>query len=124
MVDMGGRRLELHARCKPGYRTTSLTAPRRADLMKGARIRAILLNVSSYFGGEKYLAGRLSSNRAENGFMRCRRRGNARWWKAWRAISARKVQFNAIAPGPVDGDRLSGTGGKPGLFERRGKADP
>ena len=32
-----------------------------------------------------------------------------------------EVQFNAIAPGPVDGDRLSGTGGKPGLFERRGK---
>ena len=32
-----------------------------------------------------------------------------------------EVQFNAIAPGPVDGDRLAGTGGKPGLFERRGK---
>ncbi len=32
-----------------------------------------------------------------------------------------EVQCNAIAPGPVDGDRLSGTGGKPGLFLRRAK---
>lgn len=32
-----------------------------------------------------------------------------------------EVQLNAIASGPVDGDRLSGVGGKPGLFQRRAK---
>jgi malonyl-CoA reductase/3-hydroxypropionate dehydrogenase (NADP+) len=32
-----------------------------------------------------------------------------------------EIQVNAIAPGPVDGDRLSGTGGKPGLFLRRAR---
>ena len=32
-----------------------------------------------------------------------------------------EIQINAIAPGPVDGDRLAGLGGKPGLFERRGR---
>ena len=32
-----------------------------------------------------------------------------------------EIQINAIAPGPVDGDRLSGKEGKAGLFDRRGK---
>jgi malonyl-CoA reductase/3-hydroxypropionate dehydrogenase (NADP+) len=32
-----------------------------------------------------------------------------------------QIQINAIAPGPVDGDRLAGLGGKPGLFDRRGR---
>jgi malonyl-CoA reductase / 3-hydroxypropionate dehydrogenase (NADP+) len=31
------------------------------------------------------------------------------------------VQINAIAPGPVDGDRLRGTGERPGLFSRRAR---
>jgi len=31
------------------------------------------------------------------------------------------VQINAIAPGPVDGERLKGVGSRPGLFERRGR---
>ena len=33
-----------------------------------------------------------------------------------------EVQINAIAPGPVEGERLKGVvGGRPGLFERRGR---
>jgi malonyl-CoA reductase/3-hydroxypropionate dehydrogenase (NADP+) len=32
-----------------------------------------------------------------------------------------EIQINAIAPGPVDGDRLRGVGGRPGLFARRGR---
>jgi malonyl-CoA reductase/3-hydroxypropionate dehydrogenase (NADP+) len=38
-----------------------------------------------------------------------------------RYLGPNKIQYNAIAPGPVDGDRLSGTGGRPGLFQRRAR---
>src|SRR5262249_25416255 len=31
------------------------------------------------------------------------------------------VQFNALAPGPVDGARLNGTQGRPGLYQRRAR---
>jgi malonyl-CoA reductase/3-hydroxypropionate dehydrogenase (NADP+) len=76
-----------------------------------------VLNVSSYFGGEKYLAVAYP-NRADYAVSKAGQRAMV---ESMARYLGPEVQFNAIAPGPVDGDRLSGTGGKPGLFERRGK---
>lgn len=76
-----------------------------------------VLNVSSYFGGEKFLAVAYP-NRADYAVSKAGQRAMV---EAMSRYLGPEVQFNAIAPGPVDGDRLAGTGGKPGLFERRGK---
>ena len=76
-----------------------------------------ILNVSSYFGGEKYLAVAYP-NRADYAVSKAGQRAMV---ETMARYLGPEVQFNAIAPGPVDGDRLAGTGGKPGLFERRGK---
>ena len=76
-----------------------------------------ILNVSSYFGGEKYLAVAYP-NRADYAVSKAGQRAMV---ESMARYLGPEVQFNAIAPGPVDGDRLAGTGGKPGLFERRGK---
>lgn len=76
-----------------------------------------VLNVSSYFGGEKYLAVAYP-NRADYAASKAGQRAMV---EAMARHLGPEVQFNAIAPGPVDGDRLSGVGGKPGLFERRAK---
>ncbi|KPF80805.1 SDR family NAD(P)-dependent oxidoreductase [Novosphingobium sp. AAP93] len=85
-------------------------------LMK-AQGSGYVLNVSSYFGGEKYLAVAYP-NRADYAASKSGQRAMV---ESMARHLGPEVQFNAIAPGPVDGDRLSGTGGKPGLFERRGK---
>ena len=85
-------------------------------LMK-AQGSGYILNVSSYFGGEKYLAVAYP-NRADYAVSKSGQRAMV---EAMARYLGPEVQFNAIAPGPVDGDRLAGTGGKPGLFERRGK---
>ena len=85
-------------------------------LMK-AQGSGYILNVSSYFGGEKYLAVAYP-NRADYAVSKSGQRAMV---EAMSRYLGPEVQFNAIAPGPVDGDRLAGTGGKPGLFERRGK---
>lgn len=76
-----------------------------------------VLNVSSYFGGEKYLAVAYP-NRADYAVSKAGQRAMV---ESMARYLGPEVQFNAIAPGPVAGDRLAGTGGKPGLFERRGK---
>ncbi len=76
-----------------------------------------VLNVSSYFGGEKYLAVAYP-NRADYAVSKSGQRAMV---ESMSRFLGPEVQFNAIAPGPVDGDRLAGTGGKPGLFDRRGK---
>ena len=76
-----------------------------------------VLNVSSYFGGEKYLAVAYP-NRSDYAVSKSGQRAMV---ESMARYLGPEVQFNAIAPGPVDGDRLAGTGGKPGLFERRGK---
>jgi malonyl-CoA reductase/3-hydroxypropionate dehydrogenase (NADP+) len=87
-----------------------------APLMK-AHGRGKILNVSSYFGGEKYLAVAYP-NRADYSVSKAGQRVLAE-------ILSRhlgpEIQINALAPGPVDGLRLRGTGGQPGLFERRGR---
>ncbi|AWW74329.1 NAD-dependent dehydratase [Erythrobacter sp. KY5] len=76
-----------------------------------------VLNVSSYFGGEKFLAVAYP-NRADYGLSKAGQRAMV---EAFSPFLGPEVQCNAIAPGPVDGDRLSGTGGKPGLFQRRAR---
>lgn len=76
-----------------------------------------VLNVSSYFGGEKYLAVAYP-NRADYAVSKAGQRAMV---ETMARFLGPEVQFNAIAPGPVDGDRLLGVGGRPGLFERRGK---
>jgi malonyl-CoA reductase/3-hydroxypropionate dehydrogenase (NADP+) len=76
-----------------------------------------ILNVSSYFGGEKYLAVAYP-NRADYAVSKAGQRAMV---ESLARYLGPEVQFNAIAPGPVDGDRLSGTSGRPGLFERRGR---
>lgn len=76
-----------------------------------------ILNVSSYFGGEKFLAVAYP-NRADYAVSKAGQRAMV---ESLARYLGPEVQFNAIAPGPVDGDRLSGVGGKPGLFERRAR---
>ena len=79
-----------------------------APLMK-AQGSGYILNVSSYFGGEKYLAVAYP-NRADYAVSKAGQRAMV---ESMARYLGPEVQFNAIAPGPVDGDRLSGTGGKP-----------
>jgi len=76
-----------------------------------------ILNVSSYFGGEKYLAVAYP-NRADYAVSKAGQRALA---ETMGRFLGPEIQINAIAPGPVDGDRLSGKDGKAGLFDRRGK---
>jgi malonyl-CoA reductase / 3-hydroxypropionate dehydrogenase (NADP+) len=76
-----------------------------------------VVNVSSYFGGEKYVAVPYP-NRADYAVSKAGQRALV---EALARQLGPEIQINAISPGPVDGDRLRGTGGRPGLFERRGK---
>ena len=76
-----------------------------------------ILNVSSYFGGEKHLAVAYP-NRADYAVSKAGQRALA---ESLARHLGPEIQINAIAPGPVDGDRLRGLGGKPGLFVRRGR---
>ena len=76
-----------------------------------------ILNVSSYFGGEKHLAVAYP-NRADYAVSKAGQRALA---ESLARHLGPEIQINAIAPGPVDGDRLRGLGGKPGLFLRRGR---
>lgn len=87
-------------------------APRMKERGSGS-----ILNISSYFGGEKYVSVAYP-NRADYSVSKAGQRALAE-------ILSRhlgpEIQINASAPGPVDGARLRGLGGAPGLFERRGK---
>ncbi|MGF1508267.1 MAG: SDR family NAD(P)-dependent oxidoreductase [Myxococcota bacterium] len=87
-----------------------------SPLMK-ARGEGKILNISSYFGGEKYLAVAYP-NRSDYSVSKAGQRALAE-------ILSRhlgpEIQINSIAPGPVDGERLRGTEGRPGLFARRGR---
>ncbi len=85
-------------------------------LMK-AQGSGYILNVSSYFGGEKFLAVSYP-NRSDYAVSKAGQRAMA---ESLARHLGPEVQINAIAPGPVDGDRLAGLGGNPGLFERRGR---
>ena len=76
-----------------------------------------VLNVSSYFGGEKYLAVAYP-NRSDYAVSKSGQRAMV---ESMARFLGPEVQINAIAPGPVEGERLKGTGSRPGLFERRGR---
>jgi malonyl-CoA reductase / 3-hydroxypropionate dehydrogenase (NADP+) len=76
-----------------------------------------ILNVSSYFGGEKHLAVAYP-NRADYAVSKAGQRAMV---ESMARHLGPEIQINAIAPGPVDGDRLRGIDGKPGLFARRGR---
>ncbi len=76
-----------------------------------------ILNVSSYFGGEKY-AAIAYPNRADYAVSTAGQRALA---EALARFLGPEVQINALAPGPVEGDRLKGTGERPGLFMRRAR---
>lgn len=85
-------------------------------LMK-ARGSGYVVNVSSYFGGEKFLAVAYP-NRADYAVSKAGQRAMA---ETFSEFLGPEIQLNAIAPGPVDGDRLQGVGGGPGLFKRRAR---
>ncbi|WP_353199123.1 SDR family oxidoreductase [Sandarakinorhabdus sp.] len=85
--------------------------------MMRAQGSGYILNVSSYFGGEKYLAVSYP-NRTDYAVSKAGQRAMV---ESMARHLGPQIQINAIAPGPVDGDRLAGLGGKPGLFERRGR---
>jgi malonyl-CoA reductase/3-hydroxypropionate dehydrogenase (NADP+) len=76
-----------------------------------------VLNVSSFFGGEKYLAVAYP-NRSDYAVSKAGQRALV---ESMARFLGPEVQINAIAPGPVEGERLKGTGARPGLFERRGR---
>jgi malonyl-CoA reductase / 3-hydroxypropionate dehydrogenase (NADP+) len=85
-------------------------------LMK-AQGSGYVLNVSSYFGGEKYLAVAYP-NRSDYAVSKSGQRALV---ETLARFLGPEVQINAIAPGPVEGERLKGAGSRPGLFERRGR---
>ena len=105
-------RWTLDANLVSNYHLMSRVVP----LMK-AQGSGYVLNVSSYFGGEKFLAVAYP-NRADYGLSKAGQRAMV---ESFSPFLGPEVQCNAIAPGPVDGDRLAGTGGKPGLFQRRAR---
>ena len=76
-----------------------------------------VLNVSSFFGGEKYLAVAYP-NRSDYAVSKAGQRALV---ESLARFLGPEVQINAIAPGPVEGERLKGVGTRPGLFERRGR---
>lgn len=76
-----------------------------------------IVNVSSYFGGEKYVATPYP-NRSDYAVSKAGQRALA---ESLARFLGPQIQINAVAPGPVEGERLKGKGGKAGLFERRGR---
>ncbi len=97
--------------------TSNYSLIRKFAPMMKANKHGKILNVSSYFGGEKYLAVPYP-NRADYSVSKAGQRALAE-------IMSRhlgpEIQINALAPGPVDGLRLRGTELSPGLFIRRGR---
>ncbi len=111
-MDPAAWRFTLDANLISNYHLMQRVVP-----MMKAQGSGYVLNVSSYFGGEKFLAVAYP-NRADYGLSKAGQRAMV---ESFSPFLGPEVQCNAIAPGPVDGDRLSGVGGKPGLFQRRAK---
>jgi len=87
-----------------------------APIMR-AQGHGYVVNVSSYFGGEKYVAVAYP-NRSDYAVSKAGQRAMV---ETMAGALGPEIQFNAIAPGPVDGVRLQGVGGRPGLFQRRAR---
>jgi malonyl-CoA reductase/3-hydroxypropionate dehydrogenase (NADP+) len=102
----------LSANLVSNYSLIRKLAPRMKAVGRGK-----VLNVSSYFGGEKYVAVPYP-NRADYAVSKAGQRALAE-------ILSRhlgpEIQINALAPGPVEGARLRGGEERPGLFARRGR---
>jgi malonyl-CoA reductase/3-hydroxypropionate dehydrogenase (NADP+) len=111
-MDLDAWRFTLDANLISNYYLTHHAAP----LMK-KQGSGYVLNVSSYFGGEK-LRAVAYPNRADYAVSKAGQRAMV---ESFSQFLGPIIQLNAIAPGPVDGDRLSGVGGKPGLFQRRAR---
>jgi malonyl-CoA reductase/3-hydroxypropionate dehydrogenase (NADP+) len=76
-----------------------------------------IVNVSSYFGGEKYVAIAYP-NRSDYAVSKAGQRALV---EGLARFLGPEIQINAIAPGPVDGDRLRGTADRPSMFQRRAR---
>jgi malonyl-CoA reductase/3-hydroxypropionate dehydrogenase (NADP+) len=102
----------LAANLVSNYSLIRKLAPRMKAVGRGK-----VLNVSSYFGGEKYVAVPYP-NRSDYAVSKAGQRALAE-------ILSRhlgpEIQINALAPGPVEGARLRGGEDRPGLFARRGR---
>lgn len=85
--------------------------------MMKAQGSGYILNVSSYFGGEKYIAVPYP-NRSDYAVSKAGQRALV---ENLARFVGPEIQINAIAPGPVEGQRLKGKDGKAGLFDRRAK---
>ncbi|MCU0976540.1 MAG: SDR family NAD(P)-dependent oxidoreductase [Steroidobacteraceae bacterium] len=105
-------RATLEANLNSNYSLIEKVVPR----MK-AQGSGYILNVSSYFGGEKYIAVPYP-NRADYAVSKAGQRALV---ENLARFVGPEIQINAIAPGPVEGQRLKGKGGKAGLFDRRAK---
>ncbi len=114
VIDMpvDGWRNTLYANLISNYSLMRKLAP----LMK-KQGSGYVLNVSSYFGGEKDAAIPYP-NRSDYAVSKAGQRAMA---EVFARFLGPEVQINAIAPGPVEGDRLRGTGERPGLFARRAR---
>jgi malonyl-CoA reductase/3-hydroxypropionate dehydrogenase (NADP+) len=76
-----------------------------------------VINVSSYFGGERYVSIPYP-NRSDYATSKAGQRAMA---ENLARFLGPEIQINALAPGPVEGERLRGAGGRAGLYERRAR---
>lgn len=111
-LDPDAWRATLQANLNSNYSLIEKVVP----LMK-AQGSGYILNVSSYFGGEKYIAVPYP-NRADYAVSKAGQRALV---ENLARFVGPEIQINAIAPGPVDGQRLKGKDGKAGLFDRRAR---
>ncbi|MGA1384660.1 MAG: SDR family NAD(P)-dependent oxidoreductase, partial [Steroidobacteraceae bacterium] len=102
----------LHANLVSNYSLIEKVVPMMKQQGSG-----YILNVSSYFGGEKYIAVPYP-NRSDYAVSKAGQRALV---ENLARFVGPEIQINAIAPGPVEGQRLKGKDGKAGLFDRRAK---
>ena len=76
-----------------------------------------VINMSSYFGGSRNGVVPYT-NRADYAVSKS---GQIALAQALAELIGPDVQINALAPGPVEGARLNGTEGRPGLYQRRAR---
>ena len=76
-----------------------------------------VVNVSSYFGGERYVSIPYP-NRSDYATSKAGQRALA---ENLARFLGPEIQINAISPGPVEGERLRGAGGRAGLYLRRAR---
>lgn len=76
-----------------------------------------VINVSSYFGGEKYVAIAYP-NRSDYAVSKAGQRAMA---ESFAPFLGPEIQINTVAPGPVDGERLRGSATRPSMFNRRAR---